>query len=97
MQRHRYLVAYDISGSRRLRDVYQEMLGWGNRLQYSVYLCDLTRPELLRLRRRLLELIQRDADSVVIFDLGAPDTNRAVVPEVLGRPPVLPQTGPAIY
>ncbi|PFG73081.1 CRISPR-associated endonuclease Cas2 [Tepidiforma thermophila] len=97
MERRRYLVAYDIADDRRLRDVYREMLGWGSRLQDSVYLCDLTRPELIKLRRKLLELIDRDDDSVAIFDLGVPTSSRAVVPEILGRPPNLPQQGPAIY
>jgi len=97
MERRRYLVAYDIANDRRLREVYREMLGWGTRLQYSVYLCDLTRPELIKLRRKLLELIDRDDDSVAIFDLGVPASSRAVVPEILGRPPTLPQQGPAIY
>lgn len=97
MQRRRYLVAYDIADERRLRDVYREMLGWGTRLQYSVYLCDLSRPELIQLRRKLRDLIAPDADSVAIFDLGVPSTSREVVPEFLGRQPTLPHQGPAIY
>ncbi|WP_322797236.1 CRISPR-associated endonuclease Cas2 [Tepidiforma sp.] len=97
MQRRRYLVAYDIADDRRLRDVYREMVGWGVRLQYSVYLCDLSKPELIRMRRRLLELIVPEKDSVAIFDLGVPSTSREVVPEVLGRTPALPREGPAIY
>ncbi len=97
MQRRRYLVAYDIADQRRLREVHQEMLGWGTRLQYSVYLCDLTKPELIRMRRKLASLIDESNDSIVLFDLGIPDTSHAVVPEVLGRAPTLPRAGPAIY
>ncbi len=97
MQRRRYLVAYDIADQRRLREVHQEMLGWGTRLQYSVYLCDLTRSELIRMRRKLTGIIEEHEDSIVIFDLGIPDTSQAVVPETLGRTPTLPRTGPAIY
>lgn len=97
MQRRRYLVAYDISDDRRLRDVYQEMLGWGTRLQYSVYLCDLTGPELIRMQRALLELIDRDDDSVVIIDLGEAAASRHAPIRVLGKPVPLPQDGPAVY
>lgn len=97
MERRRYLVAYDITNDRRLREIYREMLGWGSRLQYSVYLCDLTKPELIRLRRRLLDLIEPREDSVAIFDLGVPTSKHAVIPETLGRPPSLPPAGPAIY
>lgn len=97
MRRRRYLVAYDISEPRRLRRVYEEMLGWGTRLQDSVYVCDLTKAELVRMRRRLLDLIDRGADSVAILDLGVPATPRAVVIETLGRPPALPDNGPGIF
>lgn len=97
MERRRYVVAYDIREPRRLRAVYEEMLGWGRRLQYSVYVCDLTRGELLRMRRRLLELIDTRADSVVIFDLGVPESAQAVEVETLGIAPQLPENGPAIF
>jgi CRISPR-associated protein Cas2 len=97
MERHRYLVAYDISEPRRLQRVYQEMLGWGTRLQNSVYLCDLTRGELVRLRRRLLDLIDRQEDSVAILDLGDPESRYAATIDTLGKKPPLPDNGPAIY
>jgi len=96
-ERRRYLVAYDISDPRRLRTVYQEMLGWGTRLQYSVYVCDLTKGELIMMRRQLLRLIDASTDSVVIIDLGVPTTRRAVVIEALGQRKELPNSGPAVY
>lgn len=97
MQRRRYLVAYDISDERRLRSVYQEMLGWGTRLQYSVYLCDLTGPELTRMQRALRDLIDAKDDSVVIIDLGEAAVDRDCPIRTLGRPVSLPQGGPAVY
>jgi len=91
------VVAYDIREPGRLRAVYEEMFGWGRRLQYSVYVCDLTRGELLQMRRRLLDLIDTRADSVVILDLGVPESPHAVQVETLGIRPELPENGAAIF
>lgn len=94
MARRRYLIAYDISDPRRLRRVIKVMESYGERLQYSVFLCDLTGGELTRWRSDMLEQVNLEADSVVTLDLGSTD---APVPVMfLGRPRTLPKTGPAI-
>lgn len=46
------------------------MKGYGERLQYSVFLSDLAPVELVRLRRDLRERMNEQHDSVVIIDLG---------------------------
>lgn len=43
---------------------------YGDRLQYSVFVCDLSRGELLRARSRVEADMQLTEDSVVIVDLG---------------------------
>ena len=48
-RRRRYLVAYDVSHPKRLRLVYRKMLGYGHPLQYSVFQCDLSAVEKLKL------------------------------------------------
>ena len=45
MARRRYLVAYDIREDRRLRNVATCMEGYGDRIQYSVFVCDLSEEE----------------------------------------------------
>jgi CRISPR-associated protein Cas2 len=42
MARRRYLVAYDIRDDRRLRSIAGCMEGYGTRIQYSVFVCDLS-------------------------------------------------------
>lgn len=69
-ERIRFLVTYDIRDPARLRRVHQLVVGFGERLQYSVYVCDLTRQELVRLRASLRKTMNMDRDSVSIFDLG---------------------------
>ena len=92
--RRRFLIAYDISDDRRLRKVIKIMESYGQRLQYSVFLCDLTRVEELAWRREMLGVIALRADSVVVIDLGA--DQRAAPIECLGVPRQLPRPPGAI-
>jgi CRISPR-associated protein Cas2 len=73
MARRRYLVAYDIRDDRRLRTVATCVEGYGYRIQYSVFLCDLSEMEVIEMRGQLEQLIKTTEDSVMIVDLGHPD------------------------
>lgn len=89
-ERNRYLVTYDIRDPRRLRKVHDVVIDFGERLQYSVYICDLTKVELIRLRSALREKMMLDVDSVSIFDLGPPTGRASIRVEHLGIVPELP-------
>lgn len=89
MVRRRYLVAYDIRDEQRLRRVATCMEGYGDRAQYSVFVCDLTDHELVLLRGDLEERMKISEDSVMIIDLGSPrDTKRFLF---IGRREELPK------
>jgi CRISPR-associated protein Cas2 len=91
--RRRYLVAYDIADDARLRRVHSVAKAYGYSLQYSVFLCDLDRAELVGLKWRLGEEIKHSEDRVVIIDLGDADFRRF---QFMGiRPGELP-SGPTI-
>ena len=91
MARRRYLMAYDIADPVRLRRVCTIMEDHGERLQYSVFLCDLSLAERAELEAAVLSTINLAADSVVQLDLG-PVTS-AVPVRCLGRPRRLPTGG----
>lgn len=93
MARRRYLIAYDIADPKRLQRVIKLMEGYGTRLQYSVFLCDLSRAELVTWRDELLDLIELRFDSVIRIDLGVPNDN---VVEVIGVRRRFPHRGPMI-
>ena len=40
--RNRYFVAYDVMDPARLARTYKKMLGYGDRVQYSVFICSLS-------------------------------------------------------
>lgn len=94
MSRRRYLVAYDIRDDRRLRAVAVCMEGYGTRVQYSVFVCDLTDREKFLLRGDLEGRMKLSEDSVMIVDLGAcGDLSRF---QFLGAREVLPSPTSAV-
>jgi CRISPR-associated protein Cas2 len=97
MARARYLLAYDIRDPGRLRRVHRVATSFGDPLQYSVFVCDLTKVELMRLRDALLSEMKLTEDSVSIFDLGPPQGRGVECIEFIGRRRPLPSNGPAIW
>ena len=65
-----YIVTYDISDDKRLRKVFKTMRGYSDHLQYSVFECQLTRMDLVRLRAELAEIIHHKEDQVLFIDIG---------------------------
>lgn len=93
MARRRYLITYDICDDRRLRRIAKVMEEFGDRLQYSVFLCDLNGRELISWRMRVTGIMKPKEDSIVVLDLGAPGTEKI---EVIGASRRLPTSGPVV-
>lgn len=93
MARRRFLIAYDIADPVRLRQVCKLMERYGDRLQYSVFVCDLSRAELVQARASVESTMLMTEDSVVIVDLGELTDARFVF---IGRRRSLPSSGPRI-
>lgn len=96
-ERTRYLVAYDIRHPRRLRRVHKVAKAFGDPLQYSVFVCDLTAVELVSLRAALVEEMQLLQDSVGIFDLGPPRGRGVTCVEFIGARQDLPTGEAAVW
>lgn len=80
-----YIVTYDISDPKRLRQVFKLMLGYGDHLQLSVFECELNAKELTELRHALGELIHHDQDQVLFVDVGPVEGRGADSITSLGR------------
>ena len=78
-----YIVAYDISDPKRLRKVARACEDFGYRKQFSVFLCRLSATEFVRLRCRLYDLIDLQADQVLFIPLCGKCVTAI---EALGRP-----------
>ncbi|WP_447974741.1 CRISPR-associated endonuclease Cas2 [Nitrospira sp. Kam-Ns4a] len=76
--RTRYLVCYDIADPARLARVLRLMKGEGVHLQYSVFLCSLTWPELAALKESLAARIDPRVDDVRIYPVPSGDAVTAL-------------------
>jgi CRISPR-associated protein Cas2 len=81
-----YLVCYDICDDKRLRKVFQTMRGWGDHLQYSVFECQLTDMDLVRLRAELSAIVHHTEDQVLFVYLGPAEGRGDRVITALGKP-----------
>lgn len=86
MPRRHYLITYDISDDKRRTQVFHALEDQGDHLQYSVFLCELSRREHAELRARLTPLIHRREDQLMLLDLGPAHVNLESAMEIVGRP-----------
>lgn len=68
--RTNYIVTYDIRDDKRLRRVFRICKDFGLHLQFSVFECDLTASDKVRMESRLKEAINQTVDQILFIDLG---------------------------
>jgi CRISPR-associated protein Cas2 len=81
-----FLVCYDISDDKRLRQVFKTCRNYGDHLQYSVFECDLDAMEKLRLEFELSQIIDHVEDQVLFVSLGPAEGRGDRVITALGIP-----------
>lgn len=92
------LITYDVEtssqgGAKRLRRVAKACRNWGQRVQYSVFECEVDPAQWTSLRVRLMAEIDREKDSLRFYFLGASGRRRV---EHVGAKPALNLDGPLI-
>jgi CRISPR-associated protein Cas2 len=70
-----YVVCYDISDPKRWRQVHKILLGHGDPLQLSVFLCVLTPKQRQILINRLHEVMHHGEDALAIIDVGPEESS----------------------
>lgn len=93
------LVTYDVNtetpaGRRRLRRVARACLDFGQRVQYSVFECEVDPAQWTALRQRLVGEIDADLDSLRFYHLGAEGRRRV---EHVGAKAILDLEGPLLF
>ncbi len=93
------LVTYDVKtedrgGRRRLRRVARACLDFGQRVQNSVFECEVNPAQWTALRERLIEEIDPDHDSLRFYRLGAEGQKRI---EHIGAKASLDLQGPLLF
>lgn len=92
------LVSYDVSfndanGPRRLRRVAKACKNFGQRVQYSVFECIVDPAQWTKLKKRLIDEIDLETDSVRFYFLGSNWRRRV---EHVGAKAAIDQEGPLI-
>lgn len=91
------LVSYDVSinenGQRRLRRVAKACKDYGQRVQYSVFECNIDPGQWARLRQRLIDEIDPETDSLRFYFLGSNWRRRI---EHIGAKKAIDMEGPLI-
>lgn len=93
------LIAYDVNtetseGRRRLRRVARACLDWGQRVQNSVFECEVNPAQWTALRARLISEIDPARDSLRFYRLGGKGQRRV---EHVGAKPTLDLEGPLLF
>ena len=86
MARRHYLVSYDVADDKRRTKIFNALDDVGDHVQFSVFLCELSRRELAQLRTGLTEHVHHRDDQVMILDLWPAHVSLETAMEVLGRP-----------
>lgn len=91
------LVSYDVSmnenGQKRLRRVAKACKDYGQRVQYSVFECNIDPAQWTRLRQRLIDEIDPETDSLRFYFLGSNWKRRI---EHIGAKKAIDMEGPLI-
>lgn len=83
--RRRYVITYDVSDDRRRDRIFTVLQGYGDHVQFSVFVAALTSEELVVLRMKLRRYLNEVEDQVLIVDVGREETTPEDPFEVLGR------------
>ncbi len=88
--RNRYLICYDVADPKRLRRMFRTLHGYGDPIQYSVFICDLAPQERVLMEAAVHDIIHHKEDRVLVVDIGPVSGrgNRAV--QQFGRTLALP-------
>lgn len=95
--RHVYIVSYDIVCDDRRVKVYKKLLGYGERIQYSVWRCDLSARARIELEAELSDQINHWEDQVLFIDLGPSKGRGRRCIHAVGKAFVVPPRGPKIF
>lgn len=77
-----WVVSYDIPDDKRRRRVSKVLEGYGRRAQFSVFECEVSDEQRLKLERRLMREINGDEDDIRFYPLNRADLKRV---RLLGR------------
>lgn len=88
-----YVVAYDTPCNKRRRKFSHLLEGYGQRVQYSVFECVLSRQKFVEMRYRLRQQFKADEDSLRFYPISSHTTGQI---EIWGKPSLCSAPGSVI-
>ena len=64
-----YIVSYDIVEDKKRTKLAKKLCNYGNRVQYSVFECNLSKAKLKEMKKELMQFINPEKDSFRIYKL----------------------------
>lgn len=86
MNRHKFLICYDIADAKRLRHVARVCESYGSRIQFSVFESSLSPTMLAKLKTELDAIINHNDDQVMFVNLGRDDESTPFSIQTIGLP-----------
>ena len=74
--RNKYFVCYDVHDPQRLTQTYKKMQGYGEPVQYSVFMCDLNEKEFIIMKEDLGNILNLSEDRILIINVGQVDKSK---------------------
>ncbi len=74
--RNRYFVCYDVHDPQRLAQTYKKMKGYGESVQYSVFVCDLNDKEIIFMKEDLGNILNFAEDRILMINVGSVDKSK---------------------
>jgi len=78
-----WLISYDIADDTRRLRVHEALKNEGRRVQFSVFECELTQPQMEALRKRLQRILDETEDSCRLYRVCQACLEETIV---LGKP-----------
>lgn len=66
VEKHWYLICYDIRAPKRWRKIYKKLKGRGEHLQYSIFRLHLSKVQLENLRWQMSKILKPEDDMMII-------------------------------
>ncbi len=71
--RNQYFVCYDVADPKRLARTYKKMQGYGEPVQYSIFMCELNDKEIIIMKKDLGEILNLAEDRLLLINMGSPE------------------------
>ncbi len=83
--RRHYVVTYDVSNDKRRNHIFKTLHDYGDHVQFSVFVCQLTKRERIDLMATLTDIVHHNEDQVMLIDLGAAQTDCQTLIQTVGK------------